>query len=340
MKFNKIISAMLTAVLVCVVLAMPVMAADKKKPEEKTKAAETKLQPLQNVAKVNGKFISFADYEVQLELFQRRLQAQGQTIPPQFLGAIRNQVLNDMVSSELLWQESQKKGFKLDADQVDKEFKAIKERNPDQAQFARILANMNLTEEGLKEQIAQRGAVRALLDKEIISKIEISEKEAKAFYDANPNYFQKPEQVHASHILIKVAKDATPEQKAQARKKMIDIQKRLAAGEDFATLAKENSDGPSGAEGGDLGFFSRGKWAKSFEDAAFALKDNEVSDIVETDLGYHLIKLMERRPSETVAYAEAKPRILINLRNDRIRQKVMEYVQTLRQDAKIETYLE
>lgn len=339
MKRNTIFSAIVAAALVGAMTVLPTFAADKEKPQEKSAAAETNIQPPQNAAKVNGKFITFADYELQLELFQRRLQAQGQSIPPQYLGAIRSQVLNDMINGELLWQESQKEGLELKADQVDKEFKDIKARYPDQAQFATILKNMDLTEAGLKEQIAQRGAVRALIDKKISSKIEISDKDAKAFYDANPSYFQRPEQVHASHILIKVAEDATPEKKAEARKKLTDIKKRIAAGEDFAALAKENSEGPSSVNGGDLGFFSKGKMVKSFEDAAFALKKNEVSDIVETEFGYHLIKLLEHRPAETVAYEEAKPKIIDNLRKEQLKNKVMEYVDTLRKAAKIETYL-
>jgi peptidyl-prolyl cis-trans isomerase C len=111
-----------------------------------------------------------------------------------------------------------------------------------------------------------------------------------------------PEQVHARHILVKVDPKADATQKAAARKKIEDIQKQLKNGEDFSELAKKASDCPSNAKGGDVGYFGRGQMVKPFEDAAFSLKPGEVSGIVETEFGLHLIKVMDKKPEKIMDY--------------------------------------
>jgi peptidyl-prolyl cis-trans isomerase C len=115
--------------------------------------------------------------------------------------------------------------------------------------------------------------------------------------------------VRASHILIKADPQADESQKAAARKKIKEIQNKLSKGEDFTALAREYSEGPSGTKGGDLGYFSRGQMVKPFEDAAFTSAPGQVSDIVETRLGYHLIKVTEKKPETIVAYADIKDQL-------------------------------
>ena len=120
--------------------------------------------------------------------------------------------------------------------------------------------------------------------------IAVSEADARAYFDAHPDEFKMPERVHASHILVKVDPNASDASKAESRKKLEGIKARLDGGEDFAKLAEENSDCPSSAKGGDLGFFTRGQMVAPFEEAAFALNPGDTSDVVETRFGFHLIK--------------------------------------------------
>jgi peptidyl-prolyl cis-trans isomerase C len=111
----------------------------------------------------------------------------------------------------------------------------------------------------MRAQLERNTAIKEFIDKQFVQKVTISDKESKAYYESNPDLFKQPEQVQASHILIKIDSKADESQKAQARKKIEKIQKRLQKGEDFAALAKEFSQCPSKAKGGDLGYFQRGQ---------------------------------------------------------------------------------
>jgi peptidyl-prolyl cis-trans isomerase C len=136
-----------------------------------------------------------------------------------------------------------------------------------------------------------------------------------------------------------VQADAPDDQKAAARKKIESVQQKVKKGEDFATLAKTYSEGPSGPRGGDLGYFKRGQMVKPFEEAAFRLKPNETSEIVETQFGYHLIKVNDKKPAKTMTYAEVKDRLNEHLKKQKSDSEANAYIKTLRKDAKIEKFL-
>ncbi len=133
--------------------------------------------------------------------------------------------------------------------------------------------------------------------------------------------------------------DATDLEKGQKRIEIAKIHQKLKDGQDFAALAREHSQGPSAENGGDLGYFGRGQMVKPFEDAAFALKPGEVSDIVETRFGYHLIKVFDKQPEGIMAYAEVKERLTEHLKAQRIDQEARNYIDTLKKDAKIEKFI-
>ena len=124
-----------------------------------------------------------------------------------------------------------------------------------------------------------------------------------------------------------------------ARKKIEKIQQKLQQGEDFAALAKEFSQGPSSFKGGDLGYFGRGQMVKSFEKAAFGLMPGDASDIIETRFGYHLIKVIERKPETLIAFEDIKDRLGQYLMQEKVRREVSSYVQKLKEKAKVERLL-
>jgi peptidyl-prolyl cis-trans isomerase C len=251
--------------------------------------------------------------------------------------AIKKETLEGLIQRELLYQESQKQGIKIDQETVDETFK---KRFPDEAQFKEMMSGMNVTEAEIKAQFMEGMAIQRLVDKEVGEKVTVSDKETKAYYDANQESFKEPEQVRASHILIKVDPKADASQKVEARKRVEEVQERLKKGEEFSALAKEFSQCPSSAKGGDLGYFRRGQMVKPFEEVAFALKPGELSDIVETKFGYHLIKVMDKKAPGTASYQEVKPRIEQKLKREKFQKAFSLYVEKLKEKAKIERYLE
>ena len=212
-------------------------------------------------------------------------------------------------------------------------------RYPNKEEFKKLLSNMGLTESDVQAQIERGMAIQQLIDKEVTEKIMVSDEETRSFYDKNPQLFQQPEQVKARHILIKVQADAPDDQKAEARKKIEAVQQKVKKGEDFATLAKTYSEGPSGPRGGDLGYFRRGQMVKPFEEVAFSLKPDQTSEIVETRFGYHLIKVDDKKPAKKMTYAEVKDRRNDHLKKQKATSEADAYIETLRKDAKIEKSL-
>ena len=287
------------------------------------------------VALVNGVKITNNEYERELNLYLQQASQQGRQVPEMMMPKIKNEILNNLIDRELLFQESRKKNIDINTEQVDQQLKDIKARFPSQAEFEKVIAQMKLSETDVKSQIKRNMAIRELIDGQVTEKINITDEETKAYYDSHPDLFKKPEQVKASHILIKVDASATETQKAQARIELVKIQQKLKNGEDFAALAKEYSQGPSNVKGGDLGYFGRGQMVKPFENAAFALKPNEVSEIVETRFGYHLIKVVDKQPGKTMAYAEVKDQLNRSLKREKIQEGAKLYIDNLKKDANI-----
>jgi peptidyl-prolyl cis-trans isomerase C len=301
-------------------------------------AGETQ-SPEDKVAVVNGVKISQGDFDEAMSRVQAQFHTTGRFPSPEELVQVRKGVLDNLIAEELLYQESEKKGIKVDPKVLDERFEAMKIQFPSETEFKSWLSRMNFSESSFRSQLERNLAVNALIDKEFGAKVAVSDEEVKAYYDSHLDSFKKPEQVKASHILVKVEPQADESQKAGAREKLEVIQGKLKNGEEFSTLAKENSEGPSSKNGGDLGYFGRGRMVKPFEDAAFALKPGEVSGIVETQFGYHLIKVTDRTAATTITYDEIKDRLGQYLKQEKLRKEMGPYVQSLRSKAKVEVFL-
>lgn len=343
--------------IICLVLAgygLYVSAADKTtgKPADKEAAAGTKASAKpakdaaaakpeatagQNAALVNGQPIPLAEYQQELERFSRRLEMMGHGSDEEDTAQMKRRVLDNMIGREVLRQQAVKLGLKATDAEVDAQMKTLKTRFGSDEEFKNALTKMNVTEQTVKEQFASDQVMRKLVDQEITSKITISQADAKAFYDKNPEIFKSPEMVRASHILVKAGEKASPEEKAKALEKIKGVQQKIKDGADFAAIAKEVSDDPGSKEtGGDLDFFQRGQMVPAFETAAFALKPGEVSDIVETEYGYHLIKTTDRKDAGVMPFEEIQPRIEQHLKSEAVSQQLNQYVEKLKSAAKVE----
>jgi peptidyl-prolyl cis-trans isomerase C len=327
MQTTKIIFlSALATVLTLIGFSSPVLAVDKQVSEGK-------------VAVVNGAVITEKDLDRQVGILQQKLQKTGKPMTEGDLTGIRRRALENLIDEELLYQEAVKQKTKVSDTEINQALGTIKARFPDEGQFQDALSKTGLSEAALKSQLERNLTIDQFIGKQFVQKVVISDKDTKVYYDAHRDLFKRPEQIRASHILIRVDPQADQSQKDESRKKMEAIQQRLKKGEDFAELAKQYSEDPSSAKGGDLGYFGRGRMVRPFEDAAFALKPGEVSDIVETQFGYHLIKVTERKPETLVPYEEIKDKLQDYLKGETIREKVGSYLAEQKGKAKVERLL-
>ena len=290
----------------------------------------------ETVATVNGVDISRRDYDRELKLYRNRMARNGRQLNEQQLQFVSGQILDRMIETELLYQESRKQGVQIETKEIETQFGEIRQRFSSEQEFTEAMGQMDLTEAGVRQQIEKGLAINKLVKTRIADNIKISEEESRKFYASNPELFKQAEQVKASHILVKVEQDADAEKKTEAGNKIEQIQARLKKGEDFADLARESSEGPSASKGGDLGYFKRGSMVKPFEDAAFALEVDQVSDVVETRFGYHLIKVYDKKPEQILAYAEVKGDLQEHLKQQKLKLEVDAYLEGLKKNAKIE----
>lgn len=300
---------------------------------------ETATPVTENVAVVNGTQISKKSFDQELLVSRSRIEQQGQKIPESQLPEFKKHIIKQLIGTELLFQDSKQKGIVVSNEKVSQFLTDIKKRYPTEEQFQKDLVEMNMSEDDMKSRLKKSIAIQELIEKHLAKNATVTDEEAKTFYDKRPELFKSPPSVKASHILIKSSPTAKPAEKDAAMKKIKDVQEKLKQGGDFAELAKTHSEGPSGPKGGDLGFFSQGQMVKPFETAAFALSPGEISDIVETRFGYHLIKVSEKKESQTVSFDQAKEKIIKNLTRNKTQQIIEQHIETLKNTAKIETLI-
>lgn len=294
----------------------------------------------EKIASVNGTVITQGEFEREMMTAYRQFMSSGRTINQSQLPEFKKQVLESLIGQELIFQESLKKGIKVEDKAIDAKVDKMKQGFADEEAFKAALEKSKISEDKLRSDLRKKMCVQTYIDQEFTKSTMVPENEIKSFYDSHPEAFKKPEQIRARHILIKVDQTADKEVKEKAREKIIKIQERIKKGEDFAELAKEVSEDGSAEKGGDLGYFGRGAMVPPFEEAAFALAKDEVSDIVETQFGYHLIKVEDKNPESTIKYDEVKDRLQDYLTQLKIREKVKTRLGQLTEKAKIERFME
>ena len=331
-QLKKIASSTLTALVLGALCAGASLA--EQAAEKAGTAAQAKSSPGDAVVKVNGKPITRLELDRSMKIMLTQTRAQ---MLPTELKKAQESVLEQLTNSELLYQAAQEIEMKELDQQVKRQIEENRKRYASDVEFEAALAAVDMTRKELEEFTRRDIAINNMLDKRLGEKVEISDSEAKKFYDDNRSkYFDKKESLRASHILIGLAKGAGEEAKKEAREKALALQKRALSGEDFAKLAREASTCPSKDKGGDLGVFGKGDMVVAFEKAARALKPGEISEVVETQFGFHVIKLTERIAPRTEKYDEVKEKIVEYLKKEKIRSQLPILIKDLREKAKIE----
>jgi peptidyl-prolyl cis-trans isomerase C len=298
-------------------------------------------------ATVNG--VEIAEKEIQA-LIQPELDRIAETakqLPPQLVEQYKKQreqeALERLIVQQLLDAKVKEANIEVSEEQV-------------MQRIAEIAASLDppMSVEGLKERLQSHGrdfeqmkeqvrrgiAYEELMRPQWAGKINVTDQDAKAYYAKNKENYQTPEQVRASHILIKPDTDdpnIDPNQaKARAEAKTRELREQIKEGADFGELAKADSDDSlSASNGGDLGFFSRGEMEVPFDKAAFALEVGQVSDVVETSYGYHIIKVTDHKDASVVPFEDVKDDIMDRLKQERRAEFIRSYIESLKAEADI-----
>lgn len=287
-------------------------------------------------AKVNGVEISNASLEVSFEEYQRdnSVNISAVRYPGRVVG-MRREVLEELVNQELVWQTVKEKQLFASSEEVDQAMEEVREQFDTEDGFIRRITIDGFTPESYRVHVQQQVSTAKYMQ-DVSSKATVSREEVHEFYVNNPDKLQIPETVRARHILLTVHPNADENTRQGVRDRMNSIIEQLANGADFATLANAYSDDESSADGGDLGYFQHGQMVKPFDDAAFALNVGEISDIVETVYGLHVIRVEDRRPPQTVTEEMAFEQIYEYLMQLKRRQALVDEISRLRSNAEIE----
>lgn len=294
------------------------------------------------LVRVNGEEITRGDVQ---KLMAAAMQQVAGQVPPQQLQQMQTQMYNNvreqLITKKLMDAAIVAANVVVSEEDLAAAMDEIRASVPPGQELDAALAASGTTLEELTENIKEQLATRQFLESKTEGVADATEAEAREFYDANPDRFKKPESVSASHILIKFDEADTDETKAEKKAQLEMIRTDIIAGTiTFQDAAATNSHCPSKAQGGSLGTFGKGQMVPEFEVAAFTQEIDEVGDVIETQFGYHIIKVSDRQEEGVVDFEESQEQIVGFLSNQKKQEAVAAYIKSLRDAATIEVVSE
>ncbi len=279
------------------------------------------------IAEVNGEGISYQQWQNAFLSFISRYDNQTlSSINDETLAFLKNSITEQLINTTLLYQYAEDQKINVSANELNDEIEQIKNSFNSEAEFNEALKRSNLTLNQLKDSLTEQLMINKAITREY-EKINITEEEITQYYEENKTYFFQPEKRKISHILVENREDAEL------------FLKQLKDGlVQFDKLAQEKSIDPSAEKGGDLGYITRGQMVPEFEEAAFSLEIGEISDIVETEYGYHIIKCDDIQAEKQLSLEEAKDTIKTILTNQKQNEAIEALLTQLREGADIKIH--
>ena len=278
-----------------------------------TTAAETV------VARGKGFVINRNRLDEAVNSYKANAQSRGRELAPDKIAVVEAQLLDRLIESAILNLHATAAQKASGVEEGNKRFEQVRKHAPSEADLIKQLKMIDLTLDMLRSRLIEEATFEAVLR----SKFTVGDAQMQQYYDTHPADFEQPEMVRASHILLatvdlKTGMALSDDQKAAKRKQIEELLKKARAGEDFAKLAKENSEDPGAKETGGEYTFGRGRMVAEFEAAAFSMKPNQISEVITTQFGYHIIKLAEKMPAHKMQLAELKPKLKLYLEQQEI----------------------
>lgn len=300
-----------------------------------TKAAASSTGP---IAKVNDVELPREPFEQEYKATLERYERARHEVRPALKERLKDNIVRRLVDAEIIRQQAQKMNVTVSDEEFEKRWQEHRARYGDEAAFKNFMDKAGTTEADLKEQF-RHNLLRERVFAAVSDSVKVSDEQLKDFYEKNKDRFDEPEQVRASHVLLRIPANASDADK----KKRLDEAKAIAKqakkkGADFAALATKHSEDPTKSRGGDLGWFSRGRMVKPFEDAVFAMKDGEVSDVIETSFGYHVIKRTGHKPPSKKTFEDVKERIERQVASRERNEAIRNALQKWKEEAKVEIF--
>jgi peptidyl-prolyl cis-trans isomerase SurA len=287
------------------------------------------------VARVNDQIINRSDLErSQQQLEQELTQTSA---PPAAAEQREKDLLRDMIDQQLLLSRAKELSINADAEVIRRLDDIRKKNNLGSMEELEAAAKaQGVSFEDFKAQIRNSVLTQQVVRDEVGRRLQMTQAQETAYYNAHKNEFNRPEQIRLSEILVPLPPDATPEAVAQAQAKADDIKAKIAAGGKFDDLAKQYSGGPTASQGGELGLFKRGALAKVLEDQTFPLKPGESTQPIRTRQGFVILKVTEHQDAGVAPLKEVEPEVQEALYTQEMQPALRAYLTKLREDAYID----
>ncbi len=292
------------------------------------------------VAIVNKEIITLSEVERMIGHLKEEIEGGNRLERRGRINELSRMALEKLIEEKLIDQEAKRSGIKAAAKEIDGSIDEIKRRNAaTQEDLEKALAKDGLTLEAFKKEIEKKIVRSKLVQWAVKVEPNVGEKELRDFYLKNADRYGTEESYRPGHILLKVPKEATPEEVREIRAKCQKVQAKIRAGEDFGELAILYSEDISSKDRGDLGVFRKGELLPAFEKEALRLKVGEVSEVVRTDFGFHIIKLLNRKGGDPLPFEEVKEKVRADYLEREFERGLKQFLTTLREKSIIEIKL-
>jgi peptidyl-prolyl cis-trans isomerase SurA len=293
------------------------------------------------VALVNNQVITLSELE---EMGRRLLDQVRQTASPaereERLKKARREVLDHLIESRLLEEEMKKRKIEVPDRDVDAAVNdVLKASNLTEDDLKKALAREGMTFEAYRQKVREELGKMRLVSREIKSKIVIEEEELRRRYQENPEKYSDPLEVQIQQVFFPLPPNAPKDQVTAVRREALTILERARRGDDFTQLAKVYSRGPEASEGGVLGYFKKQELVREVEEVGFKLKPGEISDLVKSSAGFHILKVLDRKGGEPRPFAEVRNRIREEAMQEESEKKFNAWIKDLKSKAHIEIRL-